>query len=147
MDKININYSPKNNHIINFKKDKESNVILESKIIFMYDSILKEFNSKMTLQDLKTHINNKYSIQDNEFELLIGNNPIHNLPNNTLILNLLNKYNENVILLKSHKSSFDALKQLNSYEKYLAENISLKEDEINLLNIESNKLMEELNSI
>ena len=148
MDKNNISNSNSQNvaHALNENTYQGNDNLLESKIIFTYDLIIKDFNSTYTLQDLKNYIIANYSNQDLNYELLIDENPINNLPNDTLIPDLLNKYNTNIITLKSSKTSNDILNQLNHYQNYLTKNISLKENKINLINLEYRKLMEDLNS-
>ena len=148
MDKNNVSNSNSQNvaHALNENTYQGNDNLLESKIIFTYDLIIKDFNSTYTLQDLKNYIIANYSNQDLNYELLIDENPINNLPNDTLIPDLLNKYNTNIITLKSSKTSNDILNQLNHYQNYLTKNISLKENKINLINLEYRKLMEDLNS-
>ena len=148
MDKNNVSNSNSQNvaHAFNENTYQGNDNLLESKIIFTYDLIIKDFNSTYTLQDLKNYIIANYSNQDLNYELLIDENPINNLPNDTLIPDLLNKYNTNIITLKSSKTSNDILNQLNHYQNYLTKNISLKENKINLINLEYRKLMEDLNS-
>lgn len=147
MDKKNINHPLTEKDINNEIKYHDKDYLLKSKIFFIYDSDIKDFNSKYTLKDLKNYINTKYSNQDFDYELLIDKTPIKNLPDNTLILELLNKSNTNIIKLKTYKNSFDVLKQLNNYEKYLTENILLKDEEIKLIGVEYKKLTDDLNSI
>ena len=146
MDKNNVSNSNSQNVAFNENTYQGNDNLLESKIIFTYDLIIKDFNSTYTLQDLKNYIIANYSNQDLNYELLIDENPINNLPNDTLIPDLLNKYNTNIITLKSSKTSNDILNQLNHYQNYLTKNISLKENKINLINLEYRKLMEDLNS-
>lgn len=147
MDKKNINHPLTEKDINNEIKYHDKDYLLKSKIFFIYDSDIKDFNSKYTLKDLKNYINTKYSNQDFDYELLIDKTPIKNLPDNTLILELLNKSNTNIIKLKTYKNSFDVLKQLNNYEKYLTENILLKDEDIKLIGLEYKKLTDDLNSI
>ena len=69
------------------------------------------------------------------------------MSNEILILSLLNKYNTNKITIKTFKSIFDIKNQLNNYEKLLTKNISLKDNEINLLNIEYDNIKKDLQNI
>ena len=134
--------SPSNNYIIS-----SSNKKIKAKIIFKYDQKLEISTPKFTLSDLKAEINKAYSIQENEYYLLIGENNITDLPNDTDINTLLTKYNEKKIVIKSFKNIFDIEKQLNDYENILSKQISIKNDEINLLKIECEKIMQDLNDI
>ena len=113
---------------------------IKAKIIFIYDITIDIQNPNYTLLDLKHNINKSYSIQENEYYLLIGEKEINNLPNDTCIHTLLKKYNESKITIKSYKNSFDIEKQLNDYEKILEKKISAANDEINSLNLEYEKL-------
>ena len=92
-------------------------------------------------------MNIKFNIHEYEYEILINEIPITNLSNEILILSLLNKYNTNKITIKTFKSIFDIKNQLNNYEKLLTKNISLKDNEINLLNIEYDNIKKDLQNI
>ena len=130
--------SPKSNNIISTQSINNDKI--KANIIFTYDITIDIQNPNYTLLDLKHNINKSYSIQENEYYLLIGEKEINNLPNDTCIHTLLKKYNESKITIKSYKNSFDIEKQLNDYEKILEKKISAANDEINSLNLEYEKL-------
>jgi nicotinic acid mononucleotide adenylyltransferase len=136
------NKSPSNNFIIPNNNEK-----IKAKIIFIYDQKIETSTPKFTLLDLKAEINKAYSIQENEYYLLIGENNITDLPNDTDINTLLAKYNEKKIVIKTFKNTIDIEKQLNDYENILSKQISMRNDEINLLKIEYEKIMQDLNDI
>ena len=127
--------------------EQNESTLLKSKLIIIFDFIKKEQISNMTLLDLKKKINIKFNIHEYEYEILINEIPITNLSNEILILSLLNKYNTNKITIKTFKSIFDIKNQLNNYEKLLTKNISLKDNEINLLNIEYDNIKKDLQNI
>ena len=148
----NINISPINQSNINIindnnDKEKEKSFIMKTKIIIKYDFIKKESNKDMTLFDLKQYINTKFHIQEYEYELFIGEHNINCLSNDTSILNLLNKYNLNKIIIKAFKNIIDILNELKNYEKFLAKKISLKDDEIKKLKEEHEKINKDLINI
>ena len=134
--------SPNNNYIASSNNEK-----IKAKIIFKYDQKIEISTPKFTLSDLKDEINKAYSIQENEYYLLIGENNITDLPNDTDIYTLLAKYNEKKIVIKTFKNTIDIEKQLNDYENILSKQLSIKNDEINLLKIEYEKIMQDLNDI
>ena len=148
----NINISPINQSNINIindnnDKEKEKSFIMKTKIIIKYDFIKKESNKDMNLFDLKQYINTKFHIQEYEYELFIGEHNINCLSNDTSILNLLNKYNLNKIIIKAFKNIIDILNELKNYEKFLAKKISLKDDEIKKLKEEHEKINKDLINI
>lgn len=152
MIKSNINISPINLANINIIKDndneeKEKNFIMKTRIILKYDFIKKESNKDITLFDLKKYINTKLHMQEYEYELFIGEHNLNCLSNDTYILNLLNKYKLNKIIIKTFKNVVDIINELNYYEKFLTKKISLKEDEIKFLKKEHEKLSEDLKNI
>jgi nicotinic acid mononucleotide adenylyltransferase len=134
--------SPNNNCIASSNNEK-----IKAKIIFKYDQKIEISTPKFTLSELKDEINKAYSIQENEYYLLIGENNITDLPNDTDINTLLAKYNEKKIVIKTFKNTIDIEKQLNDYENILSKQLSIKNDEINLLKIEYEKIMQDLNDI
>ena len=134
--------SPNNNYITSSNNEK-----IKAKIIFKYDQKIEISTPKFTLSELKDEINKAYSIQENEYYLLIGENNITDLPNDTDINTLLAKYNEKKIVIKTFKNTIDIEKQLNDYENILSKQISIKNDEINLLSIEYEKIMQDLKGI
>ena len=124
MIKSNIDTRPTNSSNINIindndNKEKEKNLILKTKIILKYDFIKKESNKDITLFDLKKFINTKFNMQEYDYELIIAEHNINHLSNNTSILNLLNKYKLNKIIIKAFKNVVDILNELNYYEKFL----------------------------
>ena len=123
---------------------KKNNNNIKARLIFSFDLTKDISNPKFILQDLKLEIKKSYSIQDNEYDLFIGANKINLLPNDTLINALIKKYNENKIVIKSYRNTFDIEKQLNDYEDILTKKIIIKNDEIKALNLEYEKLMQDL---
>ena len=120
---------------------------LKLKLLFIYDLNLVIKDKKMNISDLKYQINKSYSIQDDEYELFIGETCISNMPNDTPILNILNDHKVDKIRIKSFKNLFDIQDQVNEYENFLKRTISLKDEEMALLNNETEKLLQDLNSI
>ena len=143
MKKNCFNYSKKTN---NLKNNDNNNSNLTTKIIVKFDFIKKESNLNMSLFDLKCYINTKLHMQEYEYELFIEEIPLNNFPNDTLIANILNKYNVNKIVIKAFKTIFDVQNILNNYEKYLINKISSKEDEIKMFKAEGEKIKEDLKS-
>lgn len=130
------------NNVNNKNNDK-----LKLKLLFIYDLNLVIKDKKMNISDLKYQINKSYSIQDDEYELFIGETCISNMPNDTPILNILNDHKVDKIRIKSFKNLFDIQDQVNEYENFLKRTISLKDEEMALLNNETEKLLQDLNSI
>jgi hypothetical protein len=130
------------NNVNNKNNDK-----LKLKLLFIYDLNLVIKDKKMNISDLKYQINKNYSIQDDEYELFIGETCISNMPNDTPILNILNDHKVDKIRIKSFKNLFDIQDQVNEYENFLKRTISLKDEEMALLNNETEKLLQDLNSI
>ena len=126
-------------------KEKES--ILKTRIMIKFELLNKEYNSNMTLSDLKKYINTKFNIKEYEYKLFLDENSINDLSKDISIQSLLNKYNSNNIYIKTFKNILDVNKELNNYEKLLSKKISIKEEEIKLLNTESEKLIEDLTNI
>ena len=145
MNKINDSFG--NNIKINNETLEKSIYALKTKLIIDFDFINRESNINMKLIDLKNIINNKFNIQEHEYELFLDGKSINNYPNETLILNLLNKYDAKKIVIKSYKNILDVQNQINSYEKLLIKNISLKDDEIKLLNDEYENIQKDLKNI
>ena len=142
MDKKNkIQSDYQNNNI------KIDSSLIKTHIIFINEIKINGLSSDFSLLSLKTYINNKYSLQEYEYEVFIGENNINNYPDTTLILFLLNKYKENSITIKTFKNALDAQNQLNGYEQFLDQQISLKDEDIKSISLEVTKLMEDLNSI
>ena len=150
MDFIDINYSSLNNNINNINKglnQKESNSIFKSKILIKYDFAIKDSNTNMTLLDLKKEINKKFNIKEDEYELFIGEHSLKLLSNEIPIVSLLNKYKINNIKIQSYKTILDSKRDIINYENILSKKISLKDDEIKMLNVEYEKIKEDLNNI
>ena len=145
MHKINNSFG--NNNKINNGTLEKSNYVLKTKLIIDFDFINRESNINMKLIDLKNIINSKFNIQEYEYELFLDEKSINNFPNETLIVDLLNKYNATKIIIKSYKNILDVQNQINSYEKLLIKNISLKDDEIKLLNNEYENIKNDLNNL
>ena len=146
MDKNDIKSSSPN---FNKNNNKNDNItcMINSKIITIFDFKKDEPNSNQTLLDLKEYIKTKFHFQDYEYELYIGENSINHFPNDINILYLLNEYNDNKFIIKSFKNIFDINNEINKYDTFLTNNISLKEDEINLLNEEYKSMLEDLRNV
>ena len=121
--------------------------MINSKIITLFDFKKDEPNSYQTLLDLKEYIKTKFHFQDYEYELYIDEYSINHFPNDIQILYLLNEYNDNKFIIKSFKNIFDINNEINKYDTFLTNNISLKEDEINLLNEEYKNMLEDLRNV
>ena len=147
MDFIDINYSSLNINKNKGHNQKESNSIFKSKIIIKYDFAIKDSNSNMTLLDLKKEINKKFNIKEDEYELFIGEHSLKLLSNEIPIVSLLNKYKINNIKIQSYKTILDSKRDIINYENILSKKISLKDDEIKMLNVEYEKIKEDLNNI
>ena len=139
--------SQSNINKINDINDKEKESILKTRIIIKFELLNKEYNSNMTLSDLKKYINTKFNIKEYEYKLFLDENSMNDLSKDISIQSLLNKYNSNNIYIKTFKNILDENKELNNYEKLLSKKISVKEEEIKLLNTESEKLIEDLTNI
>ena len=142
-----IKHSSSNINEINDENDDDKNNMLEIKLDIIFEFILKEFGLNMTLLDLKNYINTNFHLNENEYALYIDKKNISNLPQETLISNIINKNNTNNINIKTFKTIFDVNKELDEYEKFLTNNISLKNDDINMLIKEYNDIKEEFNNI
>ena len=143
MDKKNkIHSDDQNNNNININSS-----LTKAHIIIIHETIINSLNSDFSLLSLKNYINNKYSLQEYEYEIFIGENNVNNCPDNTLIVFLLNKYKTNAITIKTYKTSFDTYNQLNDYEQFLEKQISLKDKDIKSVSLEVKQLMDDLNSI
>ena len=149
INKIEINTinSQECSNSINDINEKKKKYTLKAKITIKFDLLSKKFNSNMTVFDLKNYVNIKFHIQEFEYEISIGETPINNVSNDTLIASLINKYNVNNIIVKSYKSILDVNKELTNYENFLSKKISFKEEEIKLLSLENEKLKQDLNNI
>ena len=135
--------SSSNDNNINSKNNDK----FKLKIFFIYDLKLMIKDKKMNISDLKYQINKSYSIQDNEYELYIGETCINYMTNDTPILNILNEHKVNEIRIKSCRNIFDIQDQINEYENFLIRTISLKDEDIALLNNEYENLLKDLNNI
>ena len=142
MDKKNKFHSNAYNNIININSP-----LIKTHIIIINEIKINGFNSDFSILSLKNYINNKYSLQENEYEIFIEENNINNYPDNTLILFLLKKYKVNTITIKSYRTPFDTQNQLKDYEHFLEKQISLKDEDIKSISLEVKDLMDDLNSI
>ena len=147
MNTKDIKYSSLNNNIINVENNLKDFPVLKTKLITIFEFVKKDFNLNETLLDLKKYINVKFHIQDYKYEIYIGENLVNNFPPDTLVSNLLNKYNINKISIKAFKSIYDVQIELNNYENFLTKNISLKENEISLLKKEYEYIKQDLKNI
>ena len=127
--------------------NSKNNDKLKVKLLFIYDLKLMIKDKKMNISDLKYQINKNYSIQDDEYDLFIGETCINDIPNDSSILNILNDHKANKIRIKSFRNIFDIQDQINEYENFLIRTISLKDEDITLLNNEHEKLLKDLNNI
>jgi len=139
--------SPKNNNIIINDLKEEKYDKLDFKLISTYNLIINHSDINMTISELRTQINKNYSLKENEYQLLIGNYSINTLSNDTLVVDLLNKYKDNNIIIKTHKNIYDLQKQIIDYENFLTKNILIKNDEISSLNSEYENIIKDLNCI
>ena len=148
MDKKDQNYSSENFNKINVPNNQNNNSnLVKTKLIIKYDLVKKELNSNIALSDLKKFINTNFNMNEIKYELYIEENSINNLPDDTSILNLINKYNLNQITIKSFKNIFDVKNELNTYETFLTKNISLKNDEIDLIQKEYENIKKDLQNM
>ena len=134
--------SPNNKNTLSVYSKK--NDVIKAKISFIYELTLNITSQKYLLLDLKEQINKLYSVKDNEYDLLIGEKLINDLPNNTDVLHLLDKYKERSIKIRSFKNTLDIYKGINDYEAILNKNILTKNKDIELLNAEYEKLKKDL---
>lgn len=134
--------SPNNKNTLSVYSKK--NDLIKAKISFIYELTLNITSQKYLLLDLKEQINKLYSIKDDEYDLLIGEKLINDLPNNTDVLPLLDKYKEKTIKIRSFKNTLDIYKGINDYESILNKNILTKNKDIELLNAEYEKLKKDL---
>ncbi len=132
-----------NDNNVNIKNNEK----LKLKFFFIYDLKLMIKDKKMNISDLKYQINKSYSIQDDEYELFIDETCIRDMSNDTPILNILNDHKVDKIRIKSFKNLFDIQDQVNEYENFLKRTISLKDEDMTLLNNETEKLLQDLNNI
>ena len=149
-------HKARNNEIISNKindkgKGEEEKNILTLKFIFTYDLVINHTNKNMTLSELREEISKNYSVKVGEYELFIGNNSIKNLSDisdTTTIIDVVNRYKikDNIIKIKAFKNHFDVQKQIKDYDKFLAENIMRKSEEIDLLNNEYENIIKDLNN-
>jgi len=142
MDKNNKFHSNAHNNNININSP-----LIKTHIIIINEIKINGSNSDFSILSLKNYINNKYSLQEYEYEIFIGENNINNYPDNTLMLFLLKKYKVNAITIKTYKTPFDAQNQLKDYEHFLEKQISLKDEDIKSISLEVKNLMNDLNSI
>jgi len=136
MDKKDIKNSQNNSNKIVDNSAKESTQIFKSKFILKFDFDMKDIDSHYTLSKLKKYINNKFNIQEFEYDLYVNEIKINNLPDDTQILYIFQKYNANKIIIKSFKNIFDIYNSLNNYENHLIKSISYKENDIKLFKTE-----------
>ena len=134
--------SPNNKNTLSVYSKK--NDVIKAKISFIYELTLNITSQKYLLLDLKEQINKLYSVKDNEYDLLIGEKLINDLPNNTDVLHLLDKYKERSFKIRSFKNTLDIYKGINDYEAILNKNILTKNKDIELLNAEYEKLKKDL---
>ena len=147
MDKKDIENSKNNSNKIMDISGKENTQIFKSKFILKFDFNMKDIDSHYTLSELKKYINKKFNIQELEYDLLINENQINNLPDDTQILYLFKKYNTNKIVIKSFKNIFDIYNSLNNYEDHLIKSISYKDNEIKLFKATYENIKKDLESM
>jgi hypothetical protein len=137
--------SPNNKNTLSVYSKK--NDVIKAKISFIYELTINITKQKYLLLDLKEQINKLYSIKDDEYDLLIGEKLINDLPNNTDVLPLLDKYKVKTIKIKSFKNTLDIYKGINDYEAILNKNILTKNKDIELINAEYEKLKKDLYNV
>ena len=142
-----INQLSSNKNVINDDINKEKGILIEVKLIMLFEFTKSKPNVNITLNDLIKNINLKFHLEEHEYELYIDNNYIYNLPPNTLLIDLFNKYQSNNVKIKTFKNIFDVLKEMNNYEQFLINKIQLKEKEIDSLNKEYKSIIEELQNL
>ena len=148
MNNENIINSSLNKNIIKDNNEKPKNSSLfKSKILIEYDYIIKDLNANITISEIKKDISKRFNLKEDEYELFIGENSLNLLSNDKSIIFLLNKYKSNIINIKTYKSIFDCLREINNYENILTKQISSKDDDIKMLNIEYEHLKEDLNNV
>ena len=148
MNNENIINSSLNKNIIKDNNEKPKNSSLfKSKILIEYDYIIKDLNANITISEIKKDISKRFNLKEDEYELFIGENSLNLLSNDKSIIFLLNKYKSNIINIKTYKSIFDCLREINNYENILTKQISSKDDDIKILNIEYEHLKEDLNNV
>ena len=135
-----------NKNSSNLNENKNTSNDIKINLAYIYDINVK-ITEKMTLNELIVEINKNYFLSEDEYEILIGENVISNVSNNTLVLKLLEKYKSNNIKIKTFKNIFDLQNQLNSYDNFLSKNISLKTDDIKLLKEDYSNILNDLNNI
>jgi hypothetical protein len=139
--------SPKNSNIFN-NTNEEYPTNINLKMKFLYDLIIKNSNKNLPLSDLHKEINRHYFLNENEYELLIGEKTLDkNISNDFSLFDIINKYKDNKITIKTFKNIFDTQKQINNYEHFLDNNILKKKEEIKSLDIEYSNFIKDLNSI
>ena len=114
------------------------------KINIIYTINIDSSNKDMTLYKFKKEINKNLFLKEEEYFLFIKDTDITNLPKKTLIQELINKYKDNKIIMKSYKNIFDIQKQLKNYDNFLSEKILQKNNEIQSLQNEQEKITKEL---
>ena len=147
MDKNDIKNSQNNSNKIVENADKENTQIFKSKFILKFDFNMKDIDSHYTLSELKKYINKKFNIQEFEYDLLVNENKINNLPDDTQIVYLFKKYNANKIIIKSFKNIFDIYSSLNNYENHLVKSIEYKENEIKIFKTEYENIKKDLENM
>ena len=133
--KTKINFNTKKNN------DQDSDKV---KINIIYTINIDSSNKDMTLYKFKKEINKNLFLKEEEYFLFIKDTDITNLPKKTLIQELINKYKDNKIIMKSYKNIFDIQKQLKNYDNFLSEKILQKNNEIQSLQNEQEKITKEL---
>ena len=148
MNNENIINSSLNKNIIKDNNEKPKNSSLfKSKILIEYDYIIKDLNANITISEIKKDISKRFNLKEDEYELFIGEHSLKLLSNEISIVSLLNKYKINNIKIQSYKTILDSKRDIINYENILTKKISLKDDEIKMLNVEYEKIKEDLNNI
>ena len=130
------------NHENNSKNIQKSDKV---KIYIIHTIDLNFVDKDITLFRLKKQINQKLFLKEEEYSLFIDENDITNLSKKTLISELIDRYKDNKIIIKSDKNIFDIQKQINDYNNFLSEKINSKEKEIQLLKNQQESLINDLN--
>ena len=133
--KTKMNYTTKKNNDQDFNKVK---------VNIMYTINFDSSNKDMTLYKFKKEINKNLFLKEEEYFLFIKENDITNLPKKTLIQEIINKYKDNKIIMKSYKNIFDIQKQLSNYDNFLSQKLLKKNNEIQSLEHEQENITKEL---
>lgn len=148
-NKNNIIITSKEINLMNNNKDTndETNKEINAQIYFHHNITIKIDEKNITVLDLKNQIGRNLSLKSNEYQLFISQSLLDDSYNKILIKNLVENFKTNIFIIKSNKNAFDIQKQLQDYEKYLSNSISMKEEEIQVFNLEYERLKNDLKNM